>query len=321
MRARVDLHNHSCLSPCADLEMSPAMMARTARARGIDILALTDHNAAHNCLPFALSCAGQGLVPLFGMEMSSAEEAHLLALFPSPRQALEFGAELHAMLPRLDWNPDAFGDQVVVDFEQRILEFHPVYLGTALDASFETLAEKAAAAGAIVIPAHVDRGMYSVHSQLGFLPPGPWDAVESIGPPPAHLSGGHAAISGSDAHALEQMGRRPFLVELPDAELRLMRRKLDAYIAECARRWGKAPAETGRDPEDSEDSEDEVTFGGYPELLADARLGLYPEAEAQILFESLRGSLRAGSVEAGFLPRPLVPERQPRRGFTPPSGP
>ena len=65
LRLSADLHNHSCLSPCGDLSMSPGLLAARARERKIDILALTDHNASLNCPPFALACAAK--ITLFGM--------------------------------------------------------------------------------------------------------------------------------------------------------------------------------------------------------------------------------------------------------------
>ena len=84
---------------------------------------------------------------------------------------------------------------------------------------FDELCSAAASRGAIVIPAHVDRPMFSVSSQLGFLPPGPYDAVESMREPGPELTRGLTAISGSDSHYPEHICRRPFAVELPDGAL------------------------------------------------------------------------------------------------------
>jgi len=305
--------------------MSPGALARTARSRHIDILALTDHNASLNSLPFAVACAGLGIIPLFGIEMCSSEEVHLLALFPTPRDALAFGAALHPLLPSLAWDPGTFGDQVVVDDEERVLELHGRWLGAALDAAFGDLAEKARLAGALVIPAHVDRGMFSVYSQLGFLPPGPWDAVESMGVPPPSLSGGHTVVSGSDAHCPEHIGRRPFVVDMEEDEALEMKNALEVFSAALAAWHIAARAKTARATAAAGDAaartaaaagdtaayappppEAEAEFGGYSELLADPRLGLYPEDRAKRFFEALRAALRSGKVLAAHLPKPLV---------------
>lgn len=289
LRLSADLHNHSCLSPCGDLSMSPERLAETAQARGIGILALTDHNASLNCPPFALACAARGIIPLFGMELCSAEEVHLLALFSSPKAALQFGAEIHSLLPRLPWNPEVFGDQAVVDAEEKLLELHETWLGAALDASFEDLALRGSLAKAIVIPAHVDRAMFSVQSQLGFLPSGPYDAVESVFSPIPSLSGGHSVISGSDAHYPEHIGRRPFGVELPEAQTETLINALDRYMEiVTSRRVRDINGQTN--PE----------FGGYEELFLLPEVIEYPEVEAYAFLETLREALRAGRVLPSF---------------------
>lgn len=307
-----DLHNHSCLSPCGDLSMSPRLLARQAKARGVDILGLSDHNAAHNCLPFALACAREGLVPLFGIELCSTEEVHLLAVFSSPRKALEFGSRILANLPRFPGatsyigasshtgatsnsaamsNPGdirspaaegMFGDQAVVDDEEAVLCLEETWFGAALSLDFGALAELASASGALVIPAHVDRPMFSVQSQLGFLPPGPYDAVEAVRPPvPAFLSQGLGVVTGSDAHFPEHIGRRPFALELPDQPVRALKARLAEFAADSA-----ASAAT---PTSTADTEAE--YRGYEGLLKDRRVGMYPEDEAEEFLGCVRRAL------------------------------
>ena len=77
-----DLHIHSCLSPCADDDMTPADAAGMARLAGADVAALTDHNSAANCPAFFAACEAYGVVPVGGMELTTAEEIHLVCLFP-----------------------------------------------------------------------------------------------------------------------------------------------------------------------------------------------------------------------------------------------
>lgn len=43
-RLRADLHIHTCLSPCGELAMSPRAVVEAARAAGLDLIAVTDHN-------------------------------------------------------------------------------------------------------------------------------------------------------------------------------------------------------------------------------------------------------------------------------------
>lgn len=219
MRALADLHNHSCLSPCASLEESPSLLARLARERGLDLVALTDHNSALNCPAFAEACAREGIAPLFGIEACSVEEVHVLCLFGTVDEALAFGETLRGLLQPLPYDPEKLGDQVVVDADEGVLDLVGYYLGAALSVGFDELCLQAAQSGAIVIPAHVYRPMFSVSSQLGFLPPGPYDAIESMREPGPELTCGLTAVSGSDSHYPEHVCRRPFSVELPEGAL------------------------------------------------------------------------------------------------------
>jgi hypothetical protein len=159
------------------------------------------------------------VAPLFGIEACSIEEVHVLCLFGRSDEALVFGERLRGLLQALPYDPEKLGDQVVVDADEGVLDLPDYYLGAALSIGFDELCAEAALQGAIVIPAHVDRPMFSVSSQLGFLPPGPYDAVESVREPGPALTGGLTAISGSDSHYPEHVCRRPFAVELPAGAL------------------------------------------------------------------------------------------------------
>ncbi len=216
MLVACDFHNHSCLSPCGSLEQSPAVLARLARERGLSLVALTDHNSVLNGPAFAVCAAREGLSALFGMEAASAEEVHVLCLFSELEAAIEFGEFIDGRLPRLPYDPAKMGDQVVVDADENVLDLPDVYLCGALDLGFDELCSAASARGALVIPAHIDRPMYGAIAQLGFLPAGPYAAVEAVRPVSAGASRGYTVITGSDAHYPEHIARRPFGLELPD---------------------------------------------------------------------------------------------------------
>jgi hypothetical protein len=176
----------------------------------LDIVALTDHNSTLNCPAFAEACSREGLRCLFGVEACSREEVHILFIFGVLDAAMDFGEWLQGFIPDLPYDAEKLGEQVVVDVDENILDMPGYWLGSALDLGFEELCTKGAARSALVIPAHVDRPMFSVSSQLGFLPKGPYAAVESMREPARALSRGHTVISGSDAHVPEHVGRRPF---------------------------------------------------------------------------------------------------------------
>ncbi len=280
------------------------MAARAAR-KGLDLFALTDHNSALNAPAFAIACARAGLIPLFGLEINPFEEAHLLAIFPDPLSALAFSDRVFPYLPQMEVAPGQFGDQVVVDLEEHILAMPTVWYGNALRQSFSFFAELAAEAGALVIPAHVDRPQFSVYSQLGFLPEGEYDAVEAMSADPdAALCGRHCVISGSDAHVPEHIGRRASTLEIEEGRLVADMR---SGLAAMLRAWeALGPGrELGQDalpvPPRPDADTDETMCGA---ALSSEIPGLapllgflaqwYPRGAARALFEEIRRSFHAG---------------------------
>ena len=119
---RYDLHLHTCLSPCADRDMTPATVAGLAKLAGAELIAVTDHNSALNLPAAEKACREYGLHLLPGLEVTTAEELHLLCYFKTVEAALEYGRELYAALPALPCDPVIWGEQWVTDEEDRVLD-------------------------------------------------------------------------------------------------------------------------------------------------------------------------------------------------------
>lgn len=167
---RADLHLHTVLSPCADLAMSPDQLLAIAKQRNLDIIAITDHNSTKQCKVVREMATDFGIVVLNGCEVNSREEVHALCLFEDDHSKDEFQAFIDQYLPNIPNRPDYFGYQVVVDRDNMIVEEVPWYLGSALQVSLEEIADYTHQLNGIFIPAHIDRPMNSLFSQLGFLP-------------------------------------------------------------------------------------------------------------------------------------------------------
>lgn len=167
---RTDLHIHTVLSPCGDLEMSPVNIVSLAIRHGLDIIGITDHNSTKQCQ--AVWKLGQkvGLTVVPGCEITSREEVHSLALFENFEELAAFQEYLDRHLTMIQNNADIFGYQVVVDENEAILEEIDHYLGTSLDVSLEEVEQKVHELRGIFIPAHIDRPRNSLFSQLGFIP-------------------------------------------------------------------------------------------------------------------------------------------------------
>jgi PHP family Zn ribbon phosphoesterase len=210
MKYKADLHIHSCLSPCASLDMSPRAIVERALEIGVNCLALTDHNSAGNCGTMARLCERNGILFFPGLEVTTAEEAHIVCLFGEVGAAEELGRIIYDTLPRFKNIPEKSGDQVYVNEDDEVEGFEEQYLGIACGFSIDELRERVAALGGLFIAAHVDKPCFSVVSQLGFLS-GEFSAVElsragALRADALKITAGYTAVSASDSHYLHSLG-------------------------------------------------------------------------------------------------------------------
>ncbi|MEN3010845.1 MAG: PHP-associated domain-containing protein [Candidatus Bipolaricaulaceae bacterium] len=233
---RADLHIHSVLSPCASLAMSPRRIVAEARRARLDLIAICDHNAGANG-PYARKLAPRAPHVLMGMEIQTAEEVEVLALFPEAEPCLALQEELYALLPPIPNDPELFGDQLVVDEADEIVRRVDKLLLSPVPLSLEEVAARVRRYEGVVIPAHVERVPGGLLGVLGLLPPGAWPAVEVS--PWARLEEvlarwpeleGRRILRSSDAHYPEEIGRAW-------TELRL-RRPSFGELARALAGWG-----------------------------------------------------------------------------------
>ncbi|MBI5832632.1 MAG: PHP domain-containing protein [Armatimonadetes bacterium] len=244
---RADFHLHTVLSPCGDLAMSPATIMARAAEIGLDLVAVSDHNSAKNTPAWRDAAAARGVKALYGLEVRSAEEVDVLTVFDEVEAALAFGQWVYAALPDIACDERVFGEQIVVDGQENILGFEPRLLISGIEHDLETVCATAREHGALVIGAHVDRGVDSILSQLGWLPEGlAIDAVEVTRYTDEQaLVEAHPSLAGvpmvrfSDAHLPADIGFQQtlFRVEEPSvAELKLALAGLDGRSALPLRR-------------------------------------------------------------------------------------
>lgn len=206
MHYRADFHIHSCLSPCASLEMSPSAIVRAARAAGLNAIALSDHNCAFNLPAFDSACRQFGMECLYGLEVTSVEEAHMLCLFDALPAAQELGARVYSSLPDVRNQPERFGDQPIVDKDENIIGYADKYLISASGYDVTSLLELVHELGGFFVPAHIDRSVFGIIAQLGFLPPEHYDAVELTAYGEPRLAGNYPVLRSSDSHQLSSIG-------------------------------------------------------------------------------------------------------------------
>ena len=118
----VDTHVHTCLSPCAELDMHPAALVDAAVRAGLDSVAVCDHNSAENAGAVHRAGFSAGLSVIPGMEITSSEEVHILGLLPDLEAAMALQSKVYKSLPgRNDEN--TFGMQVIANEFAEVLGF------------------------------------------------------------------------------------------------------------------------------------------------------------------------------------------------------
>lgn len=235
-----DLHLHSCLSPCGDNDMTPANIAGMSAVKMLEIAALTDHNTAKNCPAFFKACKKQGIIPIAGMELTTAEDIHIVCLFETLEGALEFDSYVDKNRVRIKNRTDIFGEQLILDEEDNLLGYDEYLLPNATKLSLEKAVEAAAEHGALVYPAHIDREANGIISTLGMLPEAPKFGIVEYRFPDAR-AGLEARfpeltekkiVFSSDAHYLWDINERENFFELEDQPYSgdLVRRRLFDYL-------------------------------------------------------------------------------------------
>ncbi len=201
----VELHIHSCLSPCADDDMTPANICGMAHIKGLDAIAVTDHNTARN-LPYVKEAADYyHLILLPGMEVTTREEVHLLGYFPTVEDALEAGEVFSSHLPKMPNRPKFFGNQYIMNTDDEIMGEEMRMLIGATDLDLTECTEIIRKRGGVAIPAHINRGSNGLLVNLGLMPQEPaYPVVEVARHMEIHPSivKDRMVLYSSDAHQL-----------------------------------------------------------------------------------------------------------------------
>jgi PHP family Zn ribbon phosphoesterase len=216
MKVKLDLHNHSCLSPCGSDDLTPALLAIEAMEQGIDIIALTDHNCSRNLPAFKEACELCCIMGIYGIEVNTIEDVHVLTLFKNLDDAMEFGFFIESLLPNIKNKPSLTGNQNIVNIEGEIIGTFEKSLLTTCGISLEDVVSETLSRDGLVIPAHIDRSVNSILANLGFLPDLPYTALEARNPSSIKDSKGLTILTGSDAHYFENIGNKACYLEVPE---------------------------------------------------------------------------------------------------------
>lgn len=214
-----DLHLHSCLSPCADDNMTPQALVEAACKAGLHLIALTDHNTCRNCAATAVEAekAGIGFIP--GIEVTTQEDIHCICLFPDVPKASAFSRWLDTLLPATKPAVKRPLNAIQAANQKRLEERKRIYMARQI--SIMELRDAAKRFSGLCYPAHVEKPYNALYAILGSWPEDlKADAVELYGDDerpadaPEHLR----TLRVSDAHHLWDIpsGGFPLPLETPD---------------------------------------------------------------------------------------------------------
>lgn len=214
-----DLHIHSALSPCGDEDMTPNNIVNMAYIKGLDIIAITDHNSCKNAR--AVMEAGKGVIKVVpGMEVTTSEEVHTLCLFPDIDSAEDMGEFVRAHMSGVKNEPEIFGRQLIMNAEDEIVGEEEELLVNAVNLDIYEVSDATKKRGGLFIPAHIDKYSYSVTANLGFLPPDLYvdglEITERGLEKYVAMYPQYGIITDSDAHYLENISERERLLNKDD---------------------------------------------------------------------------------------------------------
>ena len=150
--------------------MTPNNIAGMAAVKGLNVLALTDHNTAKNCPAFFVACRRQGIIPIAGIELSTEEDIHLVCLFEELDDAMRFDAVLEEHLLPIDNRPEIFGEQLILNADDEPIGEVQKLLISPTDLPIDEAIKLARSYGAHVHPAHIDRESNGIIAILGDIP-------------------------------------------------------------------------------------------------------------------------------------------------------
>ncbi len=211
---KTDLHIHSVLSPCGDLDMSPTNIIDKAQELGLEIIGLTDHNTVRQSYLTRKLGKEKNILVLCGAEVTTVEEIHCLCFFEKDEELNRFQDFLDAHLQKIPNDETRFGYQLIVNEKEEIIGEEEYLLISATDVDLDSLYKKVKSLNGLFIPAHINKPSNSLMSQLGFVPPDiQADALEIS----RHITKSQflkknaylkrfSFIQSSDAHFLHLMG-------------------------------------------------------------------------------------------------------------------
>lgn len=228
MKIFYDFHIHSCLSPCGDMDMTPNNIVNMAMIKGLDIIAVEDHNTCGNCRAVMEVGERNGLTVIPAMELNTKEEVHILCLFNDIEKAEEFSCYIYNNIPNIINKEEIFGRQIYMNSKDEVIVEEEKLLITASNIGVYDAASLCSEYNGIAIPAHIDKNSYSILSILGFITEDMGFSSYEISPRAIYsellkeqkILKDKTIISNSDAHYLWDIAERERFIEIASISIK-----------------------------------------------------------------------------------------------------
>lgn len=228
MKCFYDFHIHSCLSPCGDMDMTPHSIAGMSYINGLNAIAVADHNSARNVRAVKEAAREFGITVVPAIEAETAENIHMLCLFPTVEAAEDMGKLLEESLPPIKNRPDIFGEQCIMNERDEKTGEVEVLLINATSLPIEEVKKEVEKRGGVCIAAHIDREKNGIVAILGCVSEDlSFSTLEiSRSMSDSEKNSKYKYISDSDAHYLTDISEKINFLELEEITVEEILKKL-----------------------------------------------------------------------------------------------
>ena len=95
--------------------MTPNNICNMALIKGLDIIAVTDHNSTRQLPAVHEAAVNCGIRLLYGTEIQTSEEVHVLGLFRKLEDSQTFQTWIDERMPGIKNDPAFFGNQLLMN--------------------------------------------------------------------------------------------------------------------------------------------------------------------------------------------------------------
>lgn len=227
MKYYYDLHIHTALSPCGQEWMSPNNILNMAALKGLDFIAICDHNSVKQLINFDLLRNSYDLVIVPGIEVTVNEGYHVACYFPTFLAAYEFGNIITNNLNLIPHDNDLKGEQIIFDYFDEIShQAIDITLHQNSNLTIPNLRKWIDKFDGIMMLAHIERYDKKIYNEVETIYKGLFDVIEINARSNADevlkehpFLNDYIILRDSDAHSLEIINEPIFSIDLEEKSI------------------------------------------------------------------------------------------------------